>query len=80
MGPSVDKVGEDKYNHSDVSDANLKRDPRDFALWKAAKASEPQDARWQADFGHGSVWGRPGWHLECSAMSHRYLGDDFDIH
>lgn len=80
MGPSVDQVGEDKYNPSDDSDANLKRDPRDFALWKAAKASEPQDARWQADFGHGSVWGRPGWHLECSAMSHRYLGDDFDIH
>lgn len=80
MGPSVDQVGEDKYNPSDDSDANLKRDPRDFALWKAAKDSEPADARWQADFGHGSVWGRPGWHLECSAMSHRYLGDDFDIH
>lgn len=80
MGPSVDQVGEDKYNPSDNSDANLKRDPRDFALWKAAKDSEPQDARWQADFGHGLVWGRPGWHLECSAMSHRYLGDDFDIH
>lgn len=80
MGPSVDQVGEDKYNPSDDSDANLKRDPRDFALWKAAKDSEPADARWQADFGHGLVWGRPGWHLECSAMSHRYLGDDFDIH
>lgn len=80
MGPSVDQTGEDKYNPTDDSDAALKRDPRDFALWKAAKASEPQDARWQADFGHGSVWGRPGWHLECSAMSHRYLGDDFDIH
>lgn len=80
MGPSVDQTGEDKYNPTDDSDAALKRDPRDFALWKAAKASEPEDARWQADFGHGSVWGRPGWHLECSAMSHRYLGDDFDIH
>lgn len=80
MGPSVDNTGEDKYNPSDDSDANLKRDPRDFALWKAAKDSEPADARWQADFGHGLVWGRPGWHLECSAMSHRYLGDDFDIH
>lgn len=80
MGPSVDQTGEDKYNPTDDSDANLKRDPRDFALWKAAKASEPEDARWLADFGHGPVWGRPGWHLECSAMSHRYLGDDFDIH
>ena len=80
MGPSVDQTGEDKYNPTDDSDAALKRDPRDFALWKAAKASEPEDARWLADFGHGPVWGRPGWHLECSAMSHRYLGDDFDIH
>lgn len=53
-----------------------KRDPRDFALWKAAKASEPADASWDSPWGRG----RPGWHLECSAMSKRYLGEEFDIH
>nr|WP_283774583.1 cysteine--tRNA ligase [Brachybacterium equifaecis] len=53
-----------------------KRDPRDFALWKAAKPSEPQSASWDTPFGRG----RPGWHLECSAMAHRYLGETFDIH
>ncbi|WP_308535775.1 cysteine--tRNA ligase [uncultured Mobiluncus sp.] len=53
-----------------------KRDPRDFALWKAAKDDEPADAAWDAPWGRG----RPGWHLECSAMSQAYLGDTFDIH
>ena len=53
-----------------------KRDPRDFALWKRAKASEPADAAWDAPWGRG----RPGWHLECSAMSRRFLGEEFDIH
>lgn len=53
-----------------------KRDPRDFALWKATKDSEPQTAAWPSPWGYG----RPGWHLECSAMSHRYLGEAFDIH
>ena len=53
-----------------------KRDPRDFALWKAAKPAEPADAAWDAPWGRG----RPGWHLECSAMSRRYLGETFDIH
>lgn len=53
-----------------------KRDPRDFALWKAAKDDEPTDAAWDAPWGRG----RPGWHLECSAMSQAYLGDTFDIH
>jgi len=53
-----------------------KRDRRDFALWKAAKPSEPATAAWDTPFGRG----RPGWHLECSAMSHRYLGETFDIH
>lgn len=53
-----------------------KRDPRDFALWKAYKDSEPDTAKWESPWG----WGRPGWHLECSAMSQRYLGDAFDIH
>lgn len=53
-----------------------KRDPRDFALWKAAKPTEPESAAWNSPWGRG----RPGWHLECSAMSHRYLGEEFDIH
>ncbi|MFM8239521.1 MAG: cysteine--tRNA ligase [Actinomycetota bacterium] len=55
------------------SDAQIKRDPRDFALWKSAKPGEPQ---WQTPWGPG----RPGWHLECSAMASRYLGSAFDIH
>ncbi|WP_326689530.1 cysteine--tRNA ligase [Streptomyces sp. NBC_01795] len=50
-----------------------KRDPRDFAMWKAAKPGEPA---WETPFGPG----RPGWHLECSAMAHKYLGTAFDIH
>ena len=53
-----------------------KRDPRDFALWKGAKAEEPVDAQWPSPWGRG----RPGWHIECSAMGRRYLGDEFDIH
>ena len=56
----------------DVDDA-AKRDPRDFALWKAAKPGEPY---WETPWGPG----RPGWHLECSAMSTKYLGPSFDIH
>ncbi|MFQ5742917.1 MAG: cysteine--tRNA ligase [Acidobacteriota bacterium] len=54
-------------------DAYEKEDARDFALWKAAKEGEPA---WQTPFGRG----RPGWHLECSAMSMEYLGNTFDIH
>ena len=77
MGPSVDAAGNDKYNPIDPADASPdKHDPRDFALWKAPKDTDPQDARWATPFGVG----RPGWHIECSAMSHRYLGDAFDIH
>ena len=53
-----------------------KRDRRDFALWKAAKAEEPETASWDTPYGRG----RPGWHLECSAMSRKYLGETFDIH
>ncbi len=60
------------------ADADLrgKRDPADFALWKATKDDEPADAAWPSPWGSG----RPGWHIECSAMSRRYLGDQFDIH
>jgi cysteinyl-tRNA synthetase len=57
----------------DSDDMALKRDPRDFALWKAAKLGEPY---WETPWGPG----RPGWHLECSAMSTKYLGPTFDIH
>ncbi len=53
-----------------------KKDPRDFTLWKSHKASEPADAAWDSPWGRG----RPGWHIECSAMSTRFLGEQFDIH
>ncbi len=53
-----------------------KRDFRDFALWKGVKPDEPSDASWPSPWGRG----RPGWHIECSAMARRYLGDEFDIH
>jgi cysteinyl-tRNA synthetase len=58
------------------ADSRGKKDPRDFALWKAHKDSEPLDASWDSPFGRG----RPGWHIECSAMSVKYLGTAFDIH
>lgn len=58
------------------ADPRGKRDPRDFALWKARKDDEPADASWDSPWGQG----RPGWHIECSAMARRYLGDAFDIH
>ena len=53
-----------------------KHDPLDFVLWKSAKPSEPEGAQWDSPFGLG----RPGWHIECSAMSCALLGDTFDIH
>lgn len=58
------------------ADPRGKRDPRDFALWKGAKPTEPATASWASPWGRG----RPGWHIECSAMAGRYLGDAFDIH
>ena len=53
-----------------------KADPLDFVLWKSAKSAEPADAKWPASFGPG----RPGWHIECSAMACALLGESFDIH
>jgi len=53
-----------------------KEDPLDFVLWKAAKDAEPDDAKWGSEFGRG----RPGWHIECSAMCKAILGERFDIH
>jgi cysteinyl-tRNA synthetase len=61
------RVADDEYEKEDV---------RDFALWKAAKEGEPKSAIWTTELGRG----RPGWHLECSAMSMKYLGETFDIH
>ena len=58
------------------ADPRGKRDPRDFALWKGHKTDEPESASWDSPWGDG----RPGWHIECSAMSSRYLGPHFDIH
>ncbi len=53
-----------------------KKRAQDFALWKAAKPNEPETASWDSEFGRG----RPGWHIECSAMASHYLGENFDIH
>ena len=63
----------DELLPAEDSDSSAKRDVRDFALWKAAKNGEPS---WPTPWGDG----RPGWHLECSAMAHAYLGEAFDIH
>ncbi|MGH8861965.1 MAG: cysteine--tRNA ligase [Jatrophihabitantaceae bacterium] len=65
MQPAGDSAGDSR-----------KRDPRDFALWKGHKPDEPQTASWPTPWGPG----RPGWHLECSAMATKYLGGTFDIH
>ncbi len=59
-----------------VEPGERKRDPLDFALWKAAKPGEPASVTWESPWGPG----RPGWHIECSAMSQRYLGTSFDVH
>jgi len=64
---------EDMLSADDADPKNAKRDPQDFTLWKGAKAGEPY---WNTPWGPG----RPGWHLECSAMARKYLGERFDIH
>ncbi|WP_229400975.1 cysteine--tRNA ligase [Micromonospora okii] len=66
----------DAMQAADDAPERGKRDPRDFALWKGAKPDEPADAYWPSPWGRG----RPGWHIECSAMCWRYLGAEFDIH
>ncbi|HEY7147030.1 MAG TPA: cysteine--tRNA ligase [Streptosporangiaceae bacterium] len=74
--PAYGELSGQKPDHmrpADDSDGGGKRDPRDFTLWKAAKPGEPT---WETPWGPG----RPGWHLECSAMSTKYLGGTFDIH
>jgi cysteinyl-tRNA synthetase len=67
----------DDMEPAEDADARGKRDPRDFALWKGwKKALEPETAAWPSVYGPG----RPGWHIECSAMAAKYLGPAFDIH
>ena len=66
----------DEMNPAEDADPRGKRDPRDFALWKGRKPEEPETASWPSPWGQG----RPGWHIECSAMALKYLGDSFDIH
>ncbi len=78
--PSYGELSHQKIDDMEPAgdaDPRGKRDPRDFALWKGfKKEEEPATAAWPAPWGLG----RPGWHLECSAMSGKYLGDEFDIH
>jgi cysteinyl-tRNA synthetase len=66
----------DDMSQATDADPRGKRDPRDFALWKGHKPEEPSSAAWPSKWGAG----RPGWHIECSAMASRYLGPQFDIH
>ncbi|GAA1166161.1 cysteine--tRNA ligase [Nesterenkonia sandarakina] len=74
-GELTHQRAEDMQDAADA-DARGKRDPRDFALWKGHKSSDPVTARWDAPWGAG----RPGWHVECSVMATKYLGSQFDIH
>jgi cysteinyl-tRNA synthetase len=66
----------DDMEPAEDADPRGKHDPRDFALWKGHKADEPDTASWSSPWGRG----RPGWHIECSAMASKYLGESFDIH
>ena len=66
---------EDQEGQRDLQSGE-KRNPGDFALWKAAKPDEPEEVKFDSPWGPG----RPGWHIECSAMAGRYLGETFDIH
>jgi cysteine--tRNA ligase len=74
-GALTNQSVEDMQDSADA-DPRGKRDPRDFALWKGYKEGEPLTASWESPWGRG----RPGWHLECSAMVGKYLGSRFDIH
>ncbi len=70
------KTLDDLRSGERVAVTEAKHDPLDFVLWKSAKEGEPDEARWASSFGAG----RPGWHIECSAMSNALLGDTLDIH
>jgi cysteinyl-tRNA synthetase len=67
---------EDNEAGARIAVGDAKRDPADFALWKFAKPGEPDDATWDSPWGSG----RPGWHIECSAMANTHLGETIDIH
>jgi len=73
---SLSHQSPDDMAATEDADPRGKKDARDFALWKGHKEDEPPTASWSTPYGEG----RPGWHLECSAMARRYLGDTFDIH
>ena len=75
-GKSIDQLRSGERVAVDAVEVSGKHDPLDFVLWKAAKAAEPEDAKWDSAYGRG----RPGWHIECSAMSCALLGEHFDIH
>jgi cysteinyl-tRNA synthetase len=77
--PTYGELTRQSRDHMEAApdaDPRGKRDPRDFALWKGSKPGEPDSASWASPWGDG----RPGWHIECSAMAARYLGPEFDIH
>jgi cysteinyl-tRNA synthetase len=77
--PSYGELTHQKTDNMEAAtdaDPRGKRAPQDFALWKGWKSTEPKSAAWSSPWGAG----RPGWHIECSAMSSRYLGPQFDIH
>ena len=75
-GKSIDQLRSGERVAVAAVETSGKHDPLDFVLWKAAKATEPEDAKWDSTYGRG----RPGWHIECSAMSCALLGEHFDIH
>jgi cysteinyl-tRNA synthetase len=72
-GQNIDQLVEGASEHIGDDEFDKKQDPIDFALWKKAK---PNEIKWDSPWGEG----RPGWHIECSVMSTKYLGDTFDIH
>jgi cysteinyl-tRNA synthetase len=77
--PAYGELTRQSRDHMEAAadaDPRGKRDPRDFALWKGRKPEEPASAAWASPWGPG----RPGWHIECSAMAARYLGEEFDLH
>jgi cysteinyl-tRNA synthetase len=75
-GALTNQGADDATETETEAPAEGKRDARDFALWKATKPDDPETASWVSPWGPG----RPGWHIECSAMAERYLGAEFDIH
>ncbi|MFD1418954.1 cysteine--tRNA ligase [Companilactobacillus keshanensis] len=72
-GQDIDQLVQGASEHVGEAEFDKKQDPVDFALWKKAK---PNEIKWDSPWGEG----RPGWHIECSVMSTKYLGDTFDIH